>query len=204
LACAISRSNGSGEEDMTVIFSDGQVGSTMETEGDFSAWTGVTTTAGETATVTTDAPVMFGSNSAKFYHDGVALGANAYVYKTFDSGYAVIYARMYMQRDAAIENQYVIGLYNQANNAYVAQLLLRAGSWRLWYLSTGTTYAYADYASAPAADTTYMVEIYAKISSTEGQVIVYVDGTARITTAATLDNDNYSNVQTLRVGLEHS
>jgi len=108
---------------------------------------------------------------------------------------------MYMQRDAAIENQYVIGLYNQANNTLIAQLLLRNGSWRLWYLSTGTTNAYADYASTPAANTTYLVEIYAKISSTEGQVIVYIDETARITTAATLDNDNYGGVQTLRVGI---
>lgn len=86
------------------IFNDGQVGSTMETDGNLDAWTG---TDGTPTVVITDA--HHGSNSVEF---NPAAWANEDIYKSIGAQGATIFARWYlrMETDVTAESDNISAL----------------------------------------------------------------------------------------------
>lgn len=127
----------------TVFFQDGEAGSTMETAGDFSAWTGSSVGAGSTLEVITAAKYC-GLNGA---HALRAAWQQAYVEKDLGAGHALLYVRMYvylisitMTAGSAVD---IITTYNSGAGAAKTRLAIlnTAGvyNWQLTDKQTGTS-----------------------------------------------------------------
>jgi hypothetical protein len=178
---------------MTVIFSDGQVGSTMETESDFSAWTGQNLTAEQTLEVSTTQK-HHGANSIKSITAGS--GGQANIYKTISAA-STAYLRFYEYIDSTSGTSYIIfgslsGLFEMASvgvtgatNALYLRFRSGAGT------SADTS------ATTLSIDTMYCIELYFKQGNGDGEVHVYLNGSevADLAQTGLTNNNTVTNVK---------
>lgn len=163
-----------------VIFSDG-----FETNN-FNAWTGTTTTAGETATVEA-LNVHHGSFNANFTTDGSATGEQALAYKTLVAA-TTLYARAYFKILTALpaNGKYYSILTLAVGGNYLVRVEINntAGvyTWGIRY-HVGATHTLATYTppSAIALNTWYCVEIKSVEDAVVGEARLYIGGTEVIT-----------------------
>jgi hypothetical protein len=181
---------------MTTIFNDGQIGSTMETAGDFSAWTS-----------TTGSPTV---QTSVFHHGANAMQAtgvgNQYAKKTLTATNPV-YARCYV---------YFTGLPTSNTNRLTfmsiwqgtaggyewvdAQIYNNAGTveWSIDFYYGTTHHHLFSTATYPSINTWYCVEIMAsQDGSNTFHAKMYVDGTLLIDQSAT---DSVAGFQAVIVG----
>lgn len=167
---------------MTTIFSDGQVGSTMETAGDFSAWTGTSTTGvGSSITVEASNP-HHGSSDALAVVS--AAGAGAYCYKTITSA-AIAYVRFYVKfislNIAASTNRLELGgLDNGAYTYGVKAAVYNNAGTLVWYLVTQEAAVYQGFLGThtPVTGQWYCVEVLRDV--TNDLETLYIDGVAEV------------------------
>ena len=168
---------------MTTLFSDGQIGSTMETAGDFSAWTATAQEAPTPAPSIVASPVHHGANAAKI---SPAAGWHpAWVYKDLGDQ-ATAFMRFYFQADHLPDNNgdrlKIAGMmsttalsgYFSSGAMYNVVWFNDAGTvkWRI-YAPDGSV---ATSASSPSINTWYCVELKGVQSSSVGEFRLYVDG----------------------------
>jgi len=154
----------------TVLFSDGQVGSIMETLGDFSAWTG---TAGTPTVV--GVPVHHGSNAAEFNANGER------IWKTF-ANQNVVYARVYF-RTTTLQtgggSDSFAEIYNSTDGYVLVAVGIKdfAGTQKflLDYLNSANVLVSVTSTAVCVANTWYCVEFYFS-KNTVGGAILYIDG----------------------------
>ncbi len=179
-----------------VTFNDGQVGSTMEVAGDFSAWTG---TVGAPSIIITDP--HHGVNSASF-------DANESAYKTF-AGQAITYMRTYIKFVADCGNndddRFYVVKFDIAGQAIMqVGRCLNAGV-KKWVIATMESGGYARraYSTTPAFATGqwYCIEIEAVISGVAGEYHVWFNGVENTDLRRTgKDTNDYGNVVTGFIG----
>lgn len=178
-----------------VLFSDGQAGSTMETAGDFSAWTSTT---GTPTVTTTDK--HHGSNSMTCDASG------DFASKTF-AEQATLYAQIALRVSAMTLNNFedlaFLDFYATAT------LLARAVFQRM----SATTFRWklvgrnaAALESATSGSITfdsamwYTVKMKALVDNAVGEYRLYVDGT-NILSLTGKDTNNYGNVTQIDTGM---
>lgn len=174
------------------VFSDG-----FES-GDFSAFDGVVTTSGETATVVTDNPHS-GTYCAQFNADNSSVDEQAYVYKTFSPPYNVISSSMYIRytrvgwrtimAHLAVDGNTIVNVYAD---------VWAAGNYRVYYRD-GTEVAYETASIDMNIGAWYHVELYTLISLTSGEYRLSIDGVPLITITG-VDSSAYGNVATVSFG----
>lgn len=183
----------------TTLFSDG-----FES-GDLSAWTGTTTTSGDTVTVESSNPHC-GIYNVQFYCDG-DVNEYASVYETLGSAQGLINTRKYFKfaslpssntdrfnllvHSTGVEDSFVyVQVYNDAGSVKW-RLVYRDGASVLTTLSSETI----------SVDIWYSVELYTKVADgSDGECAIYVDGSS-VCSASGIDTDNYGNVLTIRFGV---
>lgn len=169
--------------------------------GDFSLWSGTTTTTGETSTVITTDP-HHGAYHANFQCDGSGTGEQAYAYKTF-GGQVTCYARMYVKFKSGLPGagQYftILVLRGTGNLCW---LQVFPDRWRLNYRNAGAT-EWSDVMETPALDTWYLVEIYAKVDASAGEYGLWIDGVQKVLVTGK-DSDEYGNLTEVRVGYTYT
>ena len=187
---------------MTIIFQDGQVGSTMETAGDLSAWTGTGTYGGAAApSVETGSP-HHGVYNAKFV--SADADDSSWIYKTITAT-AICSIRGYYQWSANPSvNLTEIRLIAISGTDYVAYAgLQKSGGnvqWYMSYLKNGATVTLTANVT-PSINTYYALELYVKVHATAGSVAFYVNGVSTLSDS-NFDNDNYGNVVEVKTGQE--
>jgi hypothetical protein len=188
------------------IFSDGQVGSTMETVGDFSAWTGTNVQSGNTLEVQTTIK-HHGSNAA---HSHTLIYSNrAFCYKQFTAG-ATFFARFYVYpttnpyNNESFKILTLANWHNWPNDIISAELRNVAGTlkWALLYRS-GAGYTESVLASPlPTLNNHYCVEIKGLVDASVGEARLYIDGTEGITITGLANND-LGNIEELDAGINY-
>jgi len=180
---------------VTELFSDGQVGSTQETAGDFSAWTGTT----GTPSVETTAP-HHGSKDFKF---DPAIYSAEYAYKDF-AEVQTAYARLYVQAANFNDAPKVLELRDKDAQFY-AQLLMASTGWTLYYRYYTFEYVQGSSTYTVTVNTgqQYCVEIKVIRSATVGEVRVYIDGIERITVTG-INNAEGTGIDEVRVGVANT
>jgi hypothetical protein len=158
----------------TTIFSDG-----VES-GDFSAWTEL---AGATASVQSTV-VHHGSYAAK-WSLGTSTSAYCDLKKVFASSYSTIYMRIYFYFSNSIpdNNAIVYILRNQKSGvAWISGVYIKNVSgqlrWGIENTVSGTKY---DSTASPTLNTWYCVELKTVISTSAGELRLYIDGTEILT-----------------------
>jgi hypothetical protein len=176
---------------------------TFET-GDFSSWTGISVTSGETATVVNTMPYE-GNFSARFASNGTGGFEAAYCYESVTAS-SSLYAGgyFYVSQSGITGNDdlfYLIEFLAGGNSvAY-------AGWWRTggvdrWNLiirnATGWASAYSNF--SPSLDEWHIVELYWAEGAANGYGELYVDGTL----ACSIKNQNttsFGGINEVRLGL---
>jgi len=161
----------------TVLFSDGQVGSTQETAHDFSAWTG-TTVAGDGAISVAAENPHHGDDSFKIVAPNTDQYHTAYASKTL-TAQAQMNARAYV-RTTAFNNLKFSGGFYIVGGTYVR---LQVNFWQTsgvkqWnILYRNTTSSYIEYVNDAnlAVDTYFCLELEV-IAGASGSYRVLVDG----------------------------
>jgi len=155
----------------TILFNDGQVGSTMETASDFSAWTGTF------GTPTIVALAHHGANCA-------SCNATAeFLSKTLASA-AETYDRVYINLSAMPANNTEAVEFLRMRKISPLTSLLRAmllnvaGTvvWRMEYWTGALTGANSNQQTNPSPNTWYCVECRVKCSTTVGEYHMWVNG----------------------------
>jgi hypothetical protein len=148
--------------------------------GDFSQWTGVSTTSGETATVVSN--VLYdGSYGARFTTNGGGGTERAYIYKNIDPQ-SELYVRTYVNIADGLPLDADTNRFNLISFMNGATILANMGVIRnngvdVWdiYSSVGIFYAN----SGPSMDQWYCVEFYIKTDpdlADQATLSVWVDG----------------------------
>jgi len=148
------------------LFQDGQVGSTMETVGDFSAWT---STSGSPSVVTTQ--FHHGGNCS----EGTTSGAWVYLHKTITAS-ATVYAQCFYYFDSLPADGSTLELVNTQNAAYTSLTLKNnSGTYQfgLWPNTGVGSYTWFDCSPQPAVNIWYRIDYKVEKS---GEVRVYLDG----------------------------
>lgn len=183
-------------EFFTVLFSDGQVGSTMETAGDFSAWTGTAAGGGASNTVSTDW-AHHGTNSYKDY--AMVTWSTAYIYKSF-SGVTQENFRAYFK--VTDGNFYDGGksslfLTESTGNFQIAQVGLADSTRKLYLKYQTSSFVMNTVVSSTtiALNTVYCLELEVKVlDSTHYSIKVYLNGSEVSDLTVTNFNFNYAYV----------
>jgi len=187
------------EKASSVLFDDG-----FESQ-DFSAWTDVVTTAGDSATVAGTNP-YYGLFSARFQTEAIASGTRrAYVSESIEET-PVIYARGYFYIAAGFplndnDDRFTFIQFLGSSGNIISNLQVRRvqGEDRFTLLAfTGkmqtTTQVY------PGNNTWYCLELYTKIHATEGEVKAYVDG-VELLSLTNMNTTAFGNILAIRFGL---
>lgn len=179
----------------------------METDdfesGDFSAWSWISVSGGETVTVVTTDP-HHGIYHAKASCDGSSTGEYAQIGKDLASASSIIYIRGYFKFKGTLPSlwYYYEPMGCVGTGGFVAKV--QAGTWPegvrwfLKYLRNGTEVELVD-TVGPSLDTWYCIELYAKVGTTDGAVKLYINGQERLSDSG-FDNDDYGNINNFRVG----
>jgi hypothetical protein len=189
---------------MVVLFSDGQVGSTMETAGDFSAWTG--TALNGDAAISNISP-HHGANQAKFYTIQLA-GAYAYAYKNLGAAYATLYMRAYVFIDSkpATATFYDMGLIFQKNSSItdLAKVIFNPNTnkWGIRADVGGLTNFYEAGTSTVNVNTYYCTEARITVSAAAGILQLWIDGVLKVNESAL--NTGATNLQYPSLGVRYN
>ena len=170
----------------TTIFEDG-----FES-GDFSAWTGTSTSAGETAEVVTTDP-HHGSYHAKFVCDGSSNGEYAYVYKTVSE--TVLYTRAYFKILTSLPasgKYYRLIQYRTDGHSNFANLgIVNSAGTIYWQIDC---FAGTDrYQYDIQLNTWYCLEFYAKVNTASGELKGYINGEELLSLTADFSGDTVIN-----------
>ena len=154
-----------------ILFSDG-----FES-GDLSAWSGPTTTSGESAIVAGDMPHS-GSFAGEFSTNGDGGVERSYV--TANVGGSDVYVRGYFNIQAGLpmaDTDDRFNLYSfMTGTTTLASLSVRhAGGQDVWSITSIDGVYYAG--TGPAMDQWYSVEFYIHIGTSDGELALWVDGT---------------------------
>jgi hypothetical protein len=180
---------------MTVIFSDGQVGSTMETEGDFSAWTGQNLTEEQTLEVSITQK-HHGVNSIKSITAGS--GGQANIYKTISAA-SIVYLQFYVYVDSTSGTSYII--FGSLSGIYEMASIGITGATNTLYLRYRNGAGTSGDTSVTTLSTEVMhcIVLCFKQGNGDGEVHVFLDGLEVADLAQTeLTNDN--TISTVKVG----
>jgi len=159
-------------EQMPKLFEDG-----FES-GDFSQWSTVVPTSGETYTVV-DNLKYDGSYGARFTTNGDGGTERVYIYKNIGAQ-TELYVRGYFNLQSGLpldnaNNRFNIFSFVNAGAAIASMGVIRNQGADVWYINSGLGVWNAT--SGPATNQWYCVEFYIKIGSTDGALAVYIDGT---------------------------
>jgi hypothetical protein len=175
--------------------------------GDFAAWSGLTVTSGDDATVV-QASSCYGEYEAKFQTHSVASGTKrACAYKNIDES-PVVYARGYFCIAEGLplvdgDDRFTLLQFLGSGENIICNLQVRRvqGEDRFAILAFGdmesTTAVY------PTSDTWYCLELFAEIHATEGAIKAYIDGVERLSLTQ-IDTTMLGNILTIRFGLANS
>ena len=179
--------------------------------GDFSAWTGVRTKAGDIATVEQVNPYE-GDYNAHFLTNGTISGIEeALSYYTVSPERSEIYARGYYYVSSGLpldDNDDRFGLITIRDTTSgwlivnfriqrvhgVDQFFLLMTSGKALWVNVTTDAVY------PQPNTWYCFELYFKVHSTEGEGRVWINGVEHITITGK-DTSHYGNIDQIRFGL---
>ena len=184
--------------ELSVLFEDG-----FES-GDFSAWSGISTSSGETATVVDTLPHL-GAYSAMFASDGGGGFEGAYSYVDVSSS-SELYGRGYFrvsQSGIAENNDRFYFMRFRAGGVDVAYAGWRqTGGVTRWGLiiRDGTSWVTAFSGSAPSLDQWYCVELHWVEDSSSGFGELYVDGEL-VCSASGRNTAAFGGVDLVRFGL---
>ena len=170
----------------TTIFEDG-----FES-GDFSNWTGTSTSAGETAEVVTTDP-HHGSYHAKFTCDGSSTAEYAYAYKTVSE--TVLYTRAYFKILTSLPasgKYYRLIQYRTDGHSNFANLgIVNSAGTIYWQIDC---FAGTDrYQYDIQLDTWYCLEFYAKVNTASGELKGYINGEELLSLTADFSGDTVIN-----------
>jgi hypothetical protein len=175
--------------------------------GSFNAWTSITTTPGDAATIVNTVRYQ-GDYSAKFQTNSISSGTKrAFAQKNIDESVAV-YARAYFLISTGLplpdsaDRFTLIQFINTAGDI-ICSLQIRniQGTDRFALLSS--TGAMQDTTAVyPTQNTWLCLELFARIDSTEGSMKAYIDGVERL--SVTYLNTSLGNVAAVRFGLASS
>jgi len=176
--------------------------------GGFSAWSGLTLTSGDDATVARKTS-YYGEYGAKFQTYSIASGTKrACVYKGIEES-PVVYARGYFCIAEGLplvdtDDRFTLLQFLGSDEKIICNLQVRRvhGEDRFAILAfTGdmqtTTTVY------PTSDTWYCVELFIQIHATEGAIKAYIDGVERLSLTQ-IDTTMLGNILTIRFGLANS
>ena len=172
--------------------------------GSFSSWTGVTTTQGETATVT-DARPHHGSYSAVFTSDGGGGYESAYAQKAVSS--SELYARGYFyvsESGLAADGDRIYFIVFKAGSSNVAYAGWRrdAGTVKWWLtLRQGTGYVDVPAtATSPSSDRWYSVQLHWVEHPSNGYAEMWVDGDL-VCSSTSKDTSSFGSTSLVAIGL---
>jgi len=182
------------------VFEDG-----FESAG-FSAWSGTTTTSGETATVTGTQP-HHGVYSASFTSNGGGGTENAYCYLTVDMDEVYVRGYFYLESGLPLVDEgdrfYLLRLAGTSQNLVYAGIRRDGGvdKWMV-YARNGANWMDWTYNDTvlPETGRWICVELHWKLDSAAGLVELYVDG-SKIIEVTGIDTDNYGNAVRVEFGL---
>jgi hypothetical protein len=190
----------------TVLFADGQVGSTMETAGDFSAWTGGDNSTGETRTVVTTDP-HHGSNHASFYCNGSSTNEYAKEWKdiTATANLNVHLAVKFITALPASGKSFqILNFRNIAADETIAQIgVINTGAASYWYLTymSGADQLTDISATAVSLNAYYEIELQSKVHASAGEVRVFLAGSEIADLTHTgLDTNEWGNHDRFMIG----
>jgi len=174
--------------------------------GDFSKWTGTSTSSGETATIVNWKP-HHGTYHGRFASDVSTNSEYAYCYKIVDN--AEMYARgyVYVPRGLPLSDNddrfYFIRLRTSSQSLAGVGIRHNADvdSWVL-YGANGSGLVGPAYANSPTIQTGkwYCIELHWKKDAVQGLVELYVDG-AKILQITSIDTSYYGNASKVDFGL---
>lgn len=163
----------------TVLFSDGQVGSTMETVGDFSAWTDQSTNAGGSISVANDF-AHHGVSSAKVTGiQNVTDGARSR--KTLAASYASLYMRGYVRVDSTPDaGPFCTGLaFRNTTNGLICKTVWDpVNGWGVRY--SASSFEYEAVPSGWTAATSYCLELYCLVGDVAGALKLWVNDNLKV------------------------
>ncbi len=181
----------------TTIFSDGQVGSTMETAGTFGAWTGVSASGTATNTVSTNW-AQEGSNSYKCYLGGSSY-YDAYIYEDFTGASQEnfrVYFKLTTASFASGDARAFLAAYCSTIGTNVAWLGIQDSTFKLvlHYLTGAYVDASVVSATTISLNTAYCLELQIQVlDTTHYTLTVYLNGSA--VTDLTVTNQSYNGAQ---------
>lgn len=164
---------------MTIIFRDGQSGTTMETAGNFSAWTGTTVTGASTLNVV-NTNFHHGANCGESNVPGLTF-QSGYAHKTLSSTLSNAYLRWYayIVSETAGVNWFNLG---GMRNATLATVQAAVG---IVSATRNIRLAYVDDTTGAQSDTSattfpvgewHCIELYRRRHATLGTINVWLDG----------------------------
>ena len=176
--------------------------------GDFRAWSGVTVTSGDSATVVNTNPLM-GVYSAKFQTEAIDPGTKrAYVYKNIQET-PLVYARGFFKIVDGLplidtNDRFTLIQFLSTAGGVICSLQVRKAQGKDTF--TLLTFANEMQTAAntfPKEDTWYCLELFAKIHATEGSFKAYINGVEQMTSVGT-NTTAFGNVGIVRFGLANS
>lgn len=193
---------------MTVLFSDGQAGSTQETAHDFSAWTDKASDSSAAPSVETSYPHH---GSYDFKHV-IEAGKYSAQWKIFVTTYPTASDRAYVQFTAVATTgkaNTILEICDATDANFIATLGLGYSSgakWRIAYLKNGSSVEKFG-TTTPAINTVYCIELLVTVSGTVGVVTAYIcdsSGTLLETiTDSNFDNNDYGNIGSCAIGFSY-
>ena len=174
--------------------------------GDFSKWTGTTTSSGESALVVDTLP-HHGNRHGQFTSNGSSDSEHAYCYKMIDK--EELYARgyLYVAGDLPLaddEDRFYFLRFRANDQSITGAGIRRNGSVDSWILYTrnGSDWIGPFYAPSPVVGgyRWYCVELYWKKASSYGLVEMYVDG-EKVLEVTDIDTADSGNVDEVDFGL---
>lgn len=187
---------------MTVIFSDGQAGSAMETQGNFSGWYGTQ------GVITVDPAVAFeGVNSAKVTAQG-----QAFAYHNWVTPYIVVHARAYFRFDSISAMNWklheLMEFRNSTNGVdicYASLSKMGDAAGIFWWSLTGANNGVEETVNNASPFTLdpahwYCIEMSAIISATAGEYHLYVDN-VEVCALTGKKTDNFGSINSAIIGM---
>jgi hypothetical protein len=184
---------------MAITFSDGHVGSTMETASNLSAWTAQTTNGGSTVAVSTDV-ANEGANCIK---TTALQQTDDWAYTYISMSASEHYIRYYMRMPVVFNGNDVRNLGGFYGSAWIA-FVTRNQSTSKWgiYNSVTSSTSYEAGTTTFNANTWYCVEFYLKVNASTGVLKLWIDGTLKVDLSG--QNTGSTNIPRINHYTEHS
>ena len=174
--------------------------------GDFSKWTGTSTSSGETATVRDYTP-HHGTFHGRFTSDGNGGTEYSYCYKAIDE--QELYARgyFYVARGLPLadnSDRFYFLRFRSSSQSLAGAGIRQNGGVNSWivYARDGSSWIGPVYASPPSirAARWYCIELHLKQHVSQGLVELYVNG-EQVLEITGIDTSYFGNVETINFGL---